>query len=135
MITRKFLIVSVLAAGLMVGVFVLQGFNLDTPQVVLAGDSSTHDQTYSADDTLTPGTHTWGDLTVNNFSTLTLQGNCGSNLGVTIIANNITIEAGSAIVADGQGCAGGIVTAVLPGNGGEPLGSGGAGAGAGGVRY
>ena len=67
-----------------------------TPLFVSAVHLSGHNET------LTPGTYTYGNLTISTGSTLTLQGNCATNTGVTINANNITVNSGGTISANGQ---------------------------------
>ena len=53
---------------------------------------------------LDPGEYIFKNLTITDNSTITLKGNCNDDLGVKLIVKNLTIESGSSISANSQGC-------------------------------
>ncbi|MFA5349004.1 MAG: lamin tail domain-containing protein [Candidatus Paceibacterota bacterium] len=55
---------------------------------------------------LDPGEYIFKNLTITNNSTITLKGNCNDDLGVKLIVKNLTIEDGSLLSANSQGCPG-----------------------------
>lgn len=69
-------------------------------------DSTESDVVMSSSATLPAGEYNFNNLTVTNYAILTLEGDVNSSedfKGVKINANNLTVELGSTISADGKG--------------------------------